>query len=62
MTVAELIDALKDCDQEAEVVLAADAEGNEFGRLEEVGGCPMFYQDGQIEQDGPGDPCVILWP
>jgi len=61
MTVSELIESLKDCDPDSEVVLSSDAEGNNFETLEDVGG-PSFFQDGAIDDDGPGIPCVVLWP
>lgn len=60
MNVSELIEMLKTCDQEALVVLAADAEGNYFEPMEELG--PSYFEDGEVNSEGPGFPCVVLWP
>jgi hypothetical protein len=45
-TVAELIEFLRQMDQEALVVLSRDPEGNGFSELHQVG--TNTYRDGQI--------------
>jgi len=75
MKVKDLIDLLSTLDQEAEVVLSSDAEGNSYSPL--ASHCPGryivstgwagdFYADGDWGTDDDGLPCgvpaVVLWP
>lgn len=69
MKVRDLIKELFELDQDAEVVLAADAEGNEFGKLEYVVTNHYCYaHDSEVFYDAEGHvpsgafPCVVLWP
>lgn len=77
MTVAELIAELENLPQDAEVVLAEDAEGNGFKALSTVD--PTRWDDGELvwtlsasgaqeehadidDEGAEGKPCVVLWP
>lgn len=73
MTVAQLIAALSKLPQDAEVVLAKDAEGNGFETLgfieptrwDSEDGCLIWNEAGEEHEgiDGEvGSPCVVLWP
>jgi len=78
MTVAELIDALKDLPQEALVILARDSEGNGFQLIDDIGTGRWESEDesfllgeltdearaaGYTEEDvGKGPVAICLWP
>lgn len=63
MTVAELIAHLAVYDQDLNVALAKDREGNGFSPLDELGHQPMMsLSKWELEYDFDGEDTVILWP
>jgi topoisomerase IA-like protein len=72
MTVRQLIEQLSECEQDAQVIVAADEEGNGFKKLYAVEGHSVFIEDGAFgdyvtekgseDDTGEGINCIVLWP
>ncbi len=73
MKVKELIEQLKMVNQEAEVILAKDSEGNQFSKLENFDECwanmaiaydvEMLYEHEKIDKNEAYlNEAVVLWP
>lgn len=58
MTVRELEKALSYYPHDLEVLIARDAEGNEFHLIDELGP----DKDIEVAHHGPVDYAVIIWP
>jgi hypothetical protein len=65
MKVKELIKLLFEQEQEAEVVLSSDAEGNGFDFCQDYSNS-VAIKDGEVydlaEAPEGSVPCVVLWP
>lgn len=63
MKVAELIATLEAYDQDLNVALASDSEGNSISPLDELSHQPMVsVSKWEMEYDPDGKDAVILWP
>jgi len=72
MKVKELIKRLKKCNQEADVILSGDGEGNDYSPLSELDNCmyepdttwsgEICYADEMEEDDVYENNAVVLWP
>lgn len=74
MTIAELIEMLKELDQNALVIMSKDGEGNGYSPMvdefstgtyePETTWSGDFYSDAEDgeEQDEAGQRCIVLWP
>lgn len=60
MTVAELIETLKVCNPTDLVVLASDAEGNDYHTMEDIS--TAHYDRRELVGKEQGEPCIVLWP
>lgn len=65
MKVKDLIKKLKECDQEAYVIMASDGEGNEFHPMDAVIEAGIFDKRDEYpveEADENTVPAVFVWP
>lgn len=67
MKVKKLIEALSKLNPDLEVILSADAEGNSFSEVEELGIYHFNAEDREIYrndelEDGEELNAVVLWP
>lgn len=74
MTVAELIEKLKEMPQDSLVLVSSDGEGNDIMELVDVEnacrceqdddsrGYDLIHPDDNDEDDPRGEECVVLWP
>lgn len=63
MTVAETIDALKLYNQDLNIVLASDEEGNSFSPLTTLSHQSMIFESAwELYYDPDGKDTVVLWP
>jgi hypothetical protein len=66
MKVHELMEILKWCNQDAEVLMSVDAVGNDFSAVSELN--ETHYLDGEMFDDDGNEipdsavPAVCLWP
>jgi hypothetical protein len=71
MTVKELIEFLKEANQDLPVILSKDGEGNGFKNVylvqeavfvpKKYGAVEVYNQDDEDAPNG-AKPCVVLWP
>lgn len=67
MTVAELIEALKEYDPSLSVIMSKDAEGNNFSPVYEAEQAfylaeTTWYGECHEDADNGGVPALFLWP
>ena len=64
MIVKDLLDILVGVDPKTEIVVASDAEGNEYSSLQHAELCRMIggARDIEVFEAGTdGEPCIALW-
>lgn len=74
MKVSELIEELKKCRQDAEVILQSDPEGNSYSPIAGADGILQYYEEEERQTFSFEDvtecgldvddllPCCVLWP
>lgn len=63
MLVKELIEVLQDCDGEDIVILATDAEGNDYKELADYNETDYYwYGDALTENPVEAHKALVLWP
>lgn len=74
MTVKKLKDLLSECDEDTEILISSDGEGNNFSKLCDIGsyyyvnyryGYTIYNDENEVKEDGyenEAKPCLVFWP